>query len=423
MPHLIAIASKGMLYYPDLKLKGRLMRNLQFQEFSGEGEIRHHEDRSPLVYAVGLIVTVAMMVLFGLTMLYSTSFGTAGSTFFMKQLMWAGVGVVSASAIFLIGYQKLSDYSIPFACLVMLLLFVADFFFPAVKGAHRWIKVPGVGNIQPSELAKVALILFMARSCSDRMRYINDIFKGMLPVGVVIAPLMGLVLLGKDLGTTTLLVVVAVLILFVSGLKLRWIMPPFLMAPPALLLYLKSFDPERWSRLTTYTNPELCQKTDGYQLWNSLLALGSGGWTGVGFMESRMKAKYLPEAHTDFILSIVGEELGYIGLILVLIGYLSFMYFALKISLSSQNKQGMLLGFGATAVIVLQATINIGVISGAFPTKGMPAPFISYGGSNLLMSLMCTGLLVSVAIDTAYPGFNKEVIVDFKKKLSSIFGG
>ena len=399
------------------------MRNIQFPEHGAISDNCIHEGRSPLVYAVGLIVTVAIMVLFGLTMLYSTSFGTAGSTFFMKQLMWACVGVLAASGIFLVGYQKLSDYSIPFACFVMLLLFVADFFFPAVKGAHRWIKIPGAGNIQPSELAKVALILFMARSCSDRMRYINDIFKGLLPVGIIVAPLMGLVLLGKDLGTTALLAIVTVLMLFVSGLKLRWLAPPLFLAPPAILIYLKSFDPERWSRLTTYTNPELCQKTDGYQLWNSLLALGSGNWTGLGFMESRMKAKYLPEAHTDFILSIVGEELGYAGLVLLIAGYLSFMYFALKISLSSQNKQGMLLGFGATAVIVLQATINIGVISGAFPTKGMPAPFISYGGSNLLMALMCTGLLVSVAIDSAYPGFNKEVIVDIKKKISSIFGG
>lgn len=399
------------------------MRNILFQDNKPEDDIKlHDEGRNPLVYAVGLVVTVAVMVLFGLAMLYSTSFGTAGSTFFMKQLMWAGVGVMGASAIFLIGYQKISDYSVPFACFVMLLLVIADFCFPAVKGAHRWIKIPGVGNIQPSELAKVALILFMARTCADRMRYINHIIKGMLPVGVIICPLMGLVLVGKDLGTTTLLAVVAVLILFVSGLKLRWLMPPFLMAPPAVLLYLKNFDPERWSRLTTYTNPELCQKTDGYQLWNSLLALGSGGWTGLGFMESRMKAKYLPEAHTDFILSIVGEELGYVGLILVITGYLSFMYFALRISLSSANKQGMLLGFGATAVIVLQASINIGVISGAFPTKGMPAPFISYGGSNLLMSLMCTGLLVSVAIDSAYPGFNKEIFIDFKKKLASMFG-
>ncbi|OGV35355.1 MAG: hypothetical protein A2020_06445 [Lentisphaerae bacterium GWF2_45_14] len=410
-----------MLYYRVQISEGQLMRNIQFPEHETLAAKNFHEGKSLLVYAVGLIITVAVMVLFGLTMLYSTSFGTAGSAFFMKQFMWACVGLAGATAIFLIGYQRLSDYSVPFACFVMFLLVIADFFFPAVKGAHRWIKIPGLGNIQPSEFAKVAMILFIARSCSDRMRYINDIFKGLFPVFIIIAPIMGLVLLGKDLGTTTLLAAVAVLMLFVSGLKLRWLIPPFLIVPPTILFYLKNFDPERWSRLTTYTNPEICQKTDGYQLWNSLLALGSGHWGGLGFMESRMKAKYLPEAHTDFILSIVGEELGYAGLLLIIAGYLSFMYFALKISISSQNKQGMLLGFGATAVIIIQASINIGVISGAFPTKGMPAPFISYGGSNLVMAFMCAGLLVSIAIDSAYPGFNKEVIVDIKKKFSSIF--
>jgi cell division protein FtsW len=184
-------------------------------------------------------------------------------------------------------------------------------------------------------------------------------------------------------------------------------MLPVITALPALVWYLYRHDPERWSRLTSFLTPELLQKTDAYQLWNSLLALGSGGWFGIGFMESRLKAKYLPEAHTDFILSIVGEELGLLAMLLVIAAYMLFMFFALKISLNAKRRQAMLLGVGVTMLIVLQAFVNIGVISGALPTKGMPAPLISYGGSNLLMCWIGIGLLAGIALENIYPDYSR----------------
>ncbi|MFA7230533.1 MAG: putative peptidoglycan glycosyltransferase FtsW [Victivallaceae bacterium] len=374
-----------------------------------------------LNYAYGMIVTVTAIVLFGLTMLYSTSYGTAGTKFFYSQLLWAFVGILCASAVFIIGHKRMGDYSILFIFGVVLLLLIADFCFPAIKGAHRWIRFrAGIQwSIQPSEFAKIAVALYLSKYCSENMRYLNDFLlrRGPIIPIIVTCMVMGGVAAGKDLGTTLLLATVTWTVFFVAGMRLLILLPPVLLGAPGLFILIKNFDPERLSRLTTFLNPEICQKTDGYQLWNSLLALGSGKWFGVGFMESRLKAKYLPEAHTDFILSIVGEELGLISLCGVILAYMFFAYFALRISLNSRSRQGMLLGIALTATITFQAIINIGVVSGGFPTKGMPAPFISYGGSNLLMSLIAVGLLLNIAVETASPGFNDEILAAIRAKI------
>ncbi|OGV50752.1 MAG: hypothetical protein A2X49_12090 [Lentisphaerae bacterium GWF2_52_8] len=385
---------------------------------SSNGVSGDQEESASIVHAAGLIVTVSLILLFGLTMLYSTSSNIAGSSFFVKQLFWAVLGLAAALTVFVIGYRKLLDCSLALIGLSIILLIAADFFFPAVNGAHRWIPIPKVGNIQPSELAKIAICLFLAKFCSEKMRYINEIFsfkKGVvIPACMVCGPVLALVLLGKDLGTTCLLFAVMMLIFFAAGLQLRWSVLPFAVLPPLGLWIIKHFDPERWSRLTSFLNPELCEKTDGYQLWLSILALGSGGTYGVGFTESRLKASYLPENHTDFILAIVGEEMGYIGLCAVLVAYAAFIFFAIQISINARTKQGMLLGFGLSSTLMLQAIINIGVVSGALPTKGMPAPFISYGGSNLIICLTAVGFLLSIAAESASPGLN-EFIWDLAK--------
>ena len=373
--------------------------------------------------AMGLVALA--ILLFGLTMLYSTSFGSVGSTYFKKQLVWAAVGTGGLCFVLAIGYKRLSDWSLFIMGGVAVLLAIADFLFPAVKGAHRWIMVPHVGNLQPSEMAKVALCLFMAKYCADSSRAIEiaPLTKVFIPAGICCAPVIGLVLLGKDLGTTVLLASVFLFVLFAAGVKLRYILPIPILAGPVLFFLIKHFDKMRWARLTSFMDPEGNQVDEGYQLWHSLLALGSGNWVGVGFTESRMKANYLPEAHTDFILSIVGEELGFITICLVMVAYVTFAFFAVRISSKARTRQGMLLGFGLTCVIALQSIINIGVVSGAFPTKGMPAPFISYGGSNLVMCLLGTGLLLSVALDAAYPDYNLTILGRLKLLLKTIWSG
>jgi cell division protein FtsW len=366
--------------------------------------------------AIAVFLIVSTAILFGLTVLYSTSYGVAGPMYFKKQLIWGGLGATGGIAVFLLGYKRLVALS-PLFMIISIILLAIALFFPAIKGAHRWIQIPGIGSIQPSEYAKLAIALYLARYCSDKMRNINSwSFKtGFLPVCAFCGAVMGMILLGRDLGTTVLTGIVLVMILFVSGLKFRILSIPVLFLPPALLYGIKQVDAVRWARIKSFLNPEAYISEDGYQLWNSFLALGSGGWTGVGFMNSRLKHKYLPEAHTDFILSIVGEELGLAGMLFVVILYISFAIAGAIISMNANSRQGMILGFALTALISLQAFINIGVISGGLPTKGMPAPFISYGGSNLVVCMLATALLLSIAIETARPGFNNNIIVELKE--------
>jgi cell division protein FtsW len=236
---------------------------------------------------------------------------------------------------------------------------------------------------------------------------------------LLIVAIPALIMMGKDLGTTTLVVATIGIILFITGLRLRWIIISVTVAV-ALFFVIILKSPERQARITSFLNPEICQFDEGLQLWNSMLAIGSGGAYGVGLTESRIKAKYLPEAHTDFILSIVGEELGFIGMGLVIVGYVTFFITATIISLRSETKLGMLLGLGITTVITAQALINIIVITGSGPTKGMPAPFISYGGSNLIMCLLGTSLLMSIAYESVDPEFNEQLkdnITSFKDKI------
>ncbi len=358
-----------------------------------------------------------VILLFGLTMLYSTSFGTAGADFFKRQIIWAAVGFIGIAGTLLLGAKRLSDWS-PYMMLgIIILLAVADFCFPAVKGAHRWIQIPKIGSIQPSEYAKVILTLFLAKFLANRTRQIDGeplimFFK----TAACCAPMILLVLIGRDLGTTTLLVLLLFLMCYIAGIKGRYIFPFPIIGAVGVFFYCKYFDPMRWSRLTTFLNPEAQASEEGYQLWHSLLALGSGSWFGLGFTESRLKMRYLPEAHTDFILSIVGEELGLFYMLLVIIAYLAFVFLTIRIALCARTRQGMLICYGVAAFIAMQAFINIGVISGAFPTKGMPAPFISYGGSNLVTCLTATGLVLSVALDVAYPDYQERLMRFFRQK-------
>ena len=370
-----------------------------------EQEIKRTEP--PLAEGVTLFVVALVLVLFGLVMLYSTSLGiqNASTYFFVRQLQWCGVGFAAMVAVFLIGYKKLSDWSGLFMIGIFFLLCLT-LLFPAIKGARRWIQLPGIGSIQPSEYAKFILSLFMAKLCSDKIKMIEVTpFRFILLAVACCAPVIMMVMLGKDLGTTLLLSIIVFAVLYAAGIRLRYLLPVPLIGAPALFLFIKYFSEFRWKRLVTYLDPERYESTSGYQLWLSILALGSGGWKGLGFAEGRMKYKYLPEAHTDFILAIVGEELGFIWMCLVIIGYVVFILLAITVCVRARTRQAMFLVFGLTTFLAIQAVINIGVISGAFPTKGMPAPFISYGGSSLVSCMTATGLIISVAVDAAYPDY------------------
>ena len=368
-----------------------------------------------------LLRVVTLIVVFGLTMLYSASYNTDGLKYFRNQIIWAAMGFAGGTAAFLIGYRKLASWSGVLMGLSFVLLLVAAFCFPAINGANRWIKfrLPGLEmTLQPSEFAKIAVALFVAKYCSENIRTFNQLrgWRGILPlIGISGAVICG-ILIGRDFGTTALVMTMAVAIAVMAGLRWYYLAVPAVFAGLAAL-YVVLFDPNRLGRVTTFLRPEETRSGGGYQLWNSLLAFGSGGWTGVGFMESRLKQKYLPEQHTDFILSIVGEELGLLGMLFVLGLYVCFTWFGLRISMNSRSRLGMLLGCGLTLGITLQAAINIAVVTGAAPTKGMPAAFISYGGSNIMASLIAVGILVSIAFDNICPNYNVQYMNAIRSKL------
>ncbi len=381
----------------------------RFSEGLGKESLETVQKEPPLAEGVTLCLVALILMLFGLAVLYSTSFGIKGSSYyyFIRQLQWGAVGLCGFCAVLAIGYKRLSDWSWIFMILVSLML-MAALLFPPINGARRWIQLPGgIGSIQPSEYAKVVIALFMAKLCSDKIKMIElSPARFILLAGVCCFPVIMLVMAGRDLGTTLLLTVIVFALLYASGVRLLYLLPVPLIGVPALFFIIKYFSPFRWARLIAYQDPELYQEGTGYQLWLSLLALGSGGWTGVGFAESRMKHKYLPEAHTDFILSIVGEELGFAWMCVVILTYVVFVALAITVSIRARTRQGMFLSFGLTTFIAMQAIINLSVISGALPTKGMPAPFISYGGSSLVSCMLATGLIVSVALDAAYPDYH-----------------
>jgi len=337
-----------------------------------------------------------VLSLFGLVMLYSTSYDR-GSTLFIKQLIWLFISLIGAFMVVLIGYKRIFEYSILFLAVVSVLL-VLPRFFPPVKGAYRWIKFPGGVSFQPSELAKIAIIVFFARFCSTRQIRINNIKNVLLCMGVLAFISLLTWGVGKDLGTTILIIASSWAIFFAVGMRLLFLIVIPLCALPPLLFYIKIFDPERWSRIFIIFNPEADPQGSGYQLLNSIMALGSGGLTGLGFTESKMKAYYLPEAHTDFILAIAGEEFGFLGILFIILLYLGFFIISITISTIIKNREASLLVYGLGIMITIQALINLGVVSGLFPTKGMPAPFISYGGSNIFAAWISVAMISSVIL-------------------------
>ena len=380
------------------------------------------QPKKPALPELAVFILFAFMItLFGLIMLYSTSFVTQGSSYFWKQLTWMFIGLGGGVIAVMIGSKRLSDWS-PAMLLVLAMLLIWALFCKPINGARRWIQVAGM-TLQPSELGKVIITLFMAKFLASHTRALESspFKKVLVPTGLCVGPVILLVLAGEDLGTTVLLGALYLLLLFVAGMRLRYILPFAVILPPAAFLFIREFDAMRWKRLTVFLDAEAWKMTSGYQLWNSLLALGSGGWTGVGFTESRLKLMYLPENHTDFILSIVGEELGFVTLLIVIIAYLILVYVGLRISVKARTRQGMLIAFGMSIFIGMQALINIGVITAAFPTKGMPAPMISYGGSNLLACLLAAACVASVAIDSAIPDYPDKLLAWAGKRLH--FGG
>ena len=311
--------------------------------------------------------------------------------------MWCCIGLFVCAVTAKLDYQLLKKVSLPLMILALIMLVAV--LIPGVgvevNGARRWVQLPGT-RFQPSEFAKIALIIALAHYCERKGRKMDTFKYGMLVPGLGMGLFLGLIFLEPDWGSTALLAVVCGLMLFLAGTKIRYMAVPVigLMAAGG---YLLSQNTVRLNRIMSWLDPEGTKQGVGYQAWQSLIALGSGGPTGLGLGNGRQKLGFVPEHQTDFIFSVIGEELGLIATMGVVVAFVLFVICGAFIALRSSDFFGFLLASGLTLLIGLQAFINIGVVTSTLPNKGLPLPFISRGGTNLVVMLFCVGVLLSIA--------------------------
>ena len=352
--------------------------------------------------AILLLVVMLMLLTVGVIMLFSTSAAYAKERYgdqhylLKRQLVWLLIGAAACVMAASVPYPKWRGVCTGFLIIsaIMLALVLVPHVGLKVGGARRWL---GLGPIrfQPSEFAKLALIIWLAHWLAKEKRRIDRFGRGFAaPVGVV-GCLLVLVLAEPDFGSTALLASVGFALMFVAGVRLRFLLPTML-AGAGGFLGLMIHNPERSRRLLAFLDLEKYKQGAGYQVWQAILAFGSGGFYGLGLGNSRQKMFYLPEAHTDFIFPIVGEELGLVGTLGILLAFALLVACAVIISLRASDLFGQYLGLGIALLIALQALINIGVVTAWLPTKGLPLPFISFGGSNLVLNMAAVGILLNI---------------------------
>jgi cell division protein FtsW len=351
---------------------------------------------------VWLFTSVAALVAIGLVMVFSASSATAYAEhgdiayYLKRQLIWLAVGLAGAYACYRLDYQRLraaAPYLLVAAIAGLLLVFVPHIGV-GVNGGRRWLGTAGL-SLQPSEFAKLALVIFLAAVLSVRGERITSLSRGLFPLCVPIAIVTVLVLKEPDMGTASLLFFTAFTMLFAAGARLVHLTAIALATVPfAALTVLAS--PYRRARIFAFVDPWRDPLNTGFHIVQSLLALGSGGIFGVGLGASRAKFFYLPEQYTDFIFSVLGEELGLIGTLVVIALFLTLAYRAVKIALAAPDRFGFFLAIGCGAMIAIQAFVNIGVVSSSWPVTGVPLPFISFGGSSLVVNLLAVALIANV---------------------------
>jgi len=344
-----------------------------------------------------LVFCVAALLALGMVMLYSSSMAQVGARYLLMQLVWCGLGLAACVAATLLDYRLLAKFWwLLLAAAILALMLVLLPHIGVVRGhARRWFNFGGM-SFQPSEFAKLALIIALAWYGDHFQRQMPSWKRGIIIPGAVIALVLGLIFVEPDRGTTILMGAVSGTMLIVAGARWTYILPPAAAAVAALAFSLAR-DPMRARRIFSWLYLEEHKSDVGYQAYQAMLALGAGGWTGLGLGNGRQKLGFVPEHHTDFIFSIIGEELGLVATLLVVIAFTAIVISGICIALNSRDTFGLLLGSGISFLIGFQAFINIGVVTSALPNKGLALPFISYGGSNLLIMLTCVGILLSIA--------------------------
>lgn len=354
----------------------------------------------PTLLSVALILSLV-----GLVMVFSASAVVAGNRFhdpwyyLKRQMAWLAVGLVLMHVASRIDYTIWRKTAIPLLGLMAVLLVVVlvPSLGVAAKGARRWLQVGSV-HVQPAEFAKLVMVMYVSAYLAKKHDKITQFSRGLLPPIIVVGLLSGLVLLEPDLGTVVVMGLVMVTLLFLGGAKIRHLLALGLCALPlVLILILRSS--YRRQRLMTFLSPWKDASDAGFQITQSFLAFGSGGFFGVGLGEGKQKLFFLPEAHTDFVLALVGEELGLLGTALIILLFGVFVTKGFQIASRARVPFGRYLGMGITLLIGVQALINAGVVTGLLPTKGLTLPFVSYGGSSLVATLLAVGILLNISRD------------------------
>lgn len=352
-----------------------------------------------------VLVGVALALsAFGLVMLTSTSADHAMRTvgdpmFFVKrQALWLGLALLVGYAVTRIDSRMWDRLAIPMlgVSVILLVLVLIPGIGARIGGSNRWLRV-GPFNFQPAEFAKLAVIATTAWYFARNQRRADELVRGLLVPLLLMGIPVGLIFISPDFGTTFLIMAVGMMIMFVGGSRISHLVVVAILGLSAFILAVLH-DPVRMRRLTAFLNPEKYAEAEAYQLLNAIYAFVIGGGRGVGLGGSLQKRLYLPESHTDFIFAIIGEELGIIASVGVVLAYLIFFAAGMRVVLSTQNIASRLLALGITLMITLQAAFNIAVVVGLVPTKGLALPFISYGGSSIVMTMLMVGILVSIAL-------------------------
>jgi cell division protein FtsW len=341
----------------------------------------------------------AVMVFSASAMTAQDKFG-AGYIFLLRQFVYIVLGIAGMFAMMNTDYRKLRQPRVVFTGLALtFVLLVAVYFLDRSHATHRWFRV-GPFSFQPSEMAKLALIVYLAWFLELRRLPgkfgVNDFWGTLAPSLGTVLVMAALVVKEPDMGTAFMIVVIGMVMLYVAGLSYKYIGGALLAAIPIIYLLIVRV-PYRLARFEAFLHPDHDPQGAGFQLLQSLIAVGSGGMTGVGLMESRQKLFFLPEAHTDFIYAIISEEFGFIGAVIVLTLFAVYGWRGFVTAMKAPDEFGKYLAMGITTMIVGQALINLSVVIGLMPTKGIPLPFISYGGSSLFGALVATGVLLNIS--------------------------
>ncbi len=350
-----------------------------------------------------LTATVIALICIGIVMIYSASCVNAMQTFhdslyyLKRHLLFLGMGLIASYAVLTIDYRQMQPHArlLLAVSVVLLALVLIPHIGKESYGARRWFKI-GVFHFQPSELAKLAVIIYTADFLARKQQVIKSFRYGFLPPIMVMGIVCILTVKQPDLGTTVETAVVVLTMLLLAGARLRH-MALVVLSGVAAVTYLVIKEPYRMNRIIAFLDPWQDSQGIGFQLTQSQIALGSGGVFGVGLGHGQQKLFYLPAAHTDFILSIIGEELGLIGTFSVVLLFCLFIWQGTRIVRQTNNAFGYFLSIGIVMMLGLQAMVNVGVSIGAFPTKGLPLPFISYGGSALIFHLVAIAILLNIA--------------------------